>query len=142
MPGNFRWSGHSNWEFYQFSQLGADGFFGPFDQDSSTVGGTVNLGCSQRMAGHEITGDNLASGSDAVANYIYATIYPKVKVNEAFLLRGATESEVGEPISRRIARPVKLFQVPSIRKPTEEIGHFHLDIGTLCSSRLSFPGEL
>src|SRR5271157_5287395 len=85
----FSMAGTFKWEFYQFSQLGADGFFGPFDQDSSTVGGTVNLAARNGWLGHEITGDNLASGSDAAANYIYATIYPKVKVNEAISLEGS-----------------------------------------------------
>ncbi len=85
----FSMAGTFKWEFYQFAQLGANGFFGPFDQDSSTVGGTVNLAARNGWLGHEITGDNLASGSDAAANYIYATIYPKVKLNEAISLEGS-----------------------------------------------------
>jgi hypothetical protein len=50
----FSMAGTFKWEFYQFAQLGADGFFGPFDQDSSTVGGTVNLAARNGWLGHEI----------------------------------------------------------------------------------------
>ena len=85
----FSMSGKFTWEFYQFSQMGSKGFFGPYDQDNSTVAGTVNLAARNGWLGHEITGDDLASGSDAAANYIYSTIYPKVKVNEALSLEGS-----------------------------------------------------
>ncbi len=85
----FSMFGTFKWQFYRFSQLGADGFFEPFDQDNSTVSATVNLAARNGWLGHEITGDNLASGSGAAANYIYSTFYPKVKVNEALSLEGS-----------------------------------------------------
>lgn len=85
----FSMSGKFTWEFYQLSQMGSNGFFGSYDQDNSTVAGTVNLAARNGWLGHEITGDDLASGSDAAANYIYSTIYPKVKVNEALSLEGS-----------------------------------------------------
>ncbi|MBM3300456.1 MAG: hypothetical protein FJY85_10915, partial [Deltaproteobacteria bacterium] len=82
-------SGKYTWDFYQFSQLGGRGFFGPYDQDNSTVGNTVNLAARNGWLGNEITGDNLSSGSDVAANYMYTTIYPKVTVNEALSIEGS-----------------------------------------------------
>jgi len=86
----FSMSGNFTWEYYQFSQLGDKGFFGPFNQDNSSVAGTVRLAARNGWLGHEIasrplsaSGDDLASGSDVAANYIYTTFIPIVKVNEA-----------------------------------------------------------
>ena len=109
----FSMQGTFKWEFYQFSQLGADGFFGPFNQDNSSVAAVVNLAARNGWLGHEITGDNLTSGSDAAANYMYATIYPKVKVNEAISLEGSYRiGSWANPFAGHIARAVKLFQIP------------------------------
>jgi len=84
------------WDFYQFGQLGTRGFFGPYNQDSSSaaVAAQVNLAARNGWLGHEITHNNLAfenltSGSDAAANYIYTTFYPRVKVNEALSIQGS-----------------------------------------------------
>ena len=87
-------SGRFNWEFYQFSQLGANGFFGRFNQDNSSVTGKVRLAARNGWLGHEIAsrrvslGDDLASGSDVAANYIYTTFIPSVKVNEVLSMQG------------------------------------------------------
>jgi hypothetical protein len=87
-------SGVFAWEFFQFSQLGTRGFFGPFNQDRSSVAGTVNLAARNGWLGHEITRDNFASnnltsGSDAAANHIYTFLFPKVKMHEALSLQGS-----------------------------------------------------
>ncbi len=86
----FSMSGNFTWEYYQFSQLGDNGFFGPYNQDNSSVAGTVRLAARNGWLGHEVasrplsaSGDDLASGSDVAANYIYTTFIPIVKVNEA-----------------------------------------------------------
>lgn len=90
----FSMAGVFTWEYFQFSQLGTRGFFGPFNQDNSSVAGTVNLAARNGWLGHEITSvdvhfDNLTSGSDVAANYMYTTICPKVKANEALSLQGS-----------------------------------------------------
>jgi hypothetical protein len=90
----FSTTGVFTWEFYQFGQLGAGGFFGLYDQDRSSVAGTVNLAARNGWLGHEIARNNvgtddLTSGSDAAANYLYTTFYPKVKVNEALSIQGS-----------------------------------------------------
>ena len=84
---------HFTWEYYQFSQLGTDGFFGPFNQDRSSVAATVNLAARNGWLGHEITNfnfafDNLTSGSDAAANYLYTTLYPLFRANKALSIQG------------------------------------------------------
>ena len=57
-----------------------NGFFGPYNQDNSSVSGTVRLAARNGWLGHEVasnlTGDNLASGSDVAANYMY-TIFTR-----------------------------------------------------------------
>ncbi len=50
----FSISGDFTWEFYQFSQLGSNGFFGPYNQDNSSVGGTVRLAARNGWLGHEV----------------------------------------------------------------------------------------
>jgi len=92
----FSLSGVFTWEYYQFSQLGDKGFFGLFNQDDSSVKGTVRLAARNGWLGHEVasrpdlsfSGDELATGSDVAANYIYTLFFPKVKVNEALSLQG------------------------------------------------------
>jgi len=95
----FSLSGVFNWEFYQFSQLGDKGFFGPYNQDNSAppppVPGTLRLAARNGWLGHEIAsrtpasyGDDLASGSDVAANYMYTIFTPIVKVNEALSVGG------------------------------------------------------
>lgn len=91
----FSMTGRSIWEFYQFSQLGDKGFFGPYNQDNSSVGGTVRLAARNGWLGHEIAsrtpalwGDDVASGSDAAANYISTYFVPIVKVNPALSFTG------------------------------------------------------
>jgi hypothetical protein len=81
--------GKYTWEYQLYSQLGSKGFFGPYDRDNSTVSGVVNLAARNGWLGNEITGDNLASGSDVSANYMYSTLYPKVKLNEALSVEGS-----------------------------------------------------
>jgi hypothetical protein len=85
----FSVSTNFTWEFFQFSQLGFRGFFGQFNKDSSSVAGTLNLAARNGWVGHEITGDNIVSGSDAAANYIFTTFYPLLKVNKALSLQGS-----------------------------------------------------
>ena len=90
-PWSSQWSGSFLWEFWQFSQLGSRGFFGPYDRDNSTaaVGGVVNLAARNGWLGNEITGDNLSSGSDAATNYMYMAIRPKFTLNPAISLEGS-----------------------------------------------------
>ena len=91
----FSLSGVFTWEYYQFSQLGDKGFFGPFNQDDSFVKGTVRLAARNGWLGHEVSsrviyfGDDLASGSDVAANYMHTIFFPKVKVNQALSVQGA-----------------------------------------------------
>lgn len=103
----FSLSGAFTWEFYQFSQLGDKGFFGPFNQDNSSVRHTVRLAARNGWLGHEITsptfynfwGDRLATGSDVAANYMYTLFYPKLKVNQALSLQGAYRIGAWNPIN-------------------------------------------
>ena len=50
----FSMSGNFTWEYYQFSQLGDKGFFGPYNQDNSSVAGTVRLAARNGWLGHEV----------------------------------------------------------------------------------------
>jgi len=90
----FSMSGASTWEFFQFSQLGDKGFFGPYNQDDSSVAGTVRLAARNGWLGHEAAsraiyiGDDLASGSDVAVNYLYTVFLPIVKVNESLSMQG------------------------------------------------------
>lgn len=90
----FSMTGNFTWEYYQFSQLGDNGFFGPYNQDNSSVAGTVRLAARNGWLGHEVAsrvinfGDNLASGSDVAANYMYTIFSPSVKVNPALSMQG------------------------------------------------------
>jgi len=103
----FSLSGVFTWEYYQFSQLGDKGFFGPFNQDDSSVTGTVRLAARNGWLGHEVAsrtpvafwGDDLASGSDVAANYMYTILFPKVKVNEAVSVRGVYRIGAWNPLS-------------------------------------------
>ncbi|MFH1117634.1 MAG: hypothetical protein V1792_27255 [Pseudomonadota bacterium] len=95
----FSLSGVYTWEYYQFSQLGDNGFFGRYNQDNSfastAAGGSVRLAARNGWLGHEVAsrvtffGDDLASGSDVAANYVYTIFSPRVKVNDALSLRGS-----------------------------------------------------
>jgi hypothetical protein len=100
----FSMSGFCTWEYYQFSQLGDKGFFGPYNQDNSfagtfanpLAGGSVRLAARNGWLGHEVasrplstSGDDLASGSDVAANYMYTVFIPIVKVNPALSMQGA-----------------------------------------------------
>jgi hypothetical protein len=103
----FSLSGVFTWEYYQFSQLGDKGFFGPFNEDNSSVGGQVRLAARNGWLGHEVAsrtpvafwGDDLASGSDVAANYMYTILFPKVKVNEAVSVRGVYRIGAWNPLS-------------------------------------------
>ena len=89
----FSMSGRSTWEFYQFSQMGDKGFFGPYNQDNSLAKGTVRLAARNGWLGHEVAGrsfyigDDLASGSDVAANYLYTIFLPSLKVNESLSMQ-------------------------------------------------------
>ncbi|MCX5863415.1 MAG: hypothetical protein NTW27_15040 [Deltaproteobacteria bacterium] len=103
----FSLSGVFSWEYYQFSQLGDRGFFGPYNQDNSSGVGNVRLAARNGWLGHEIAsrtpvafwGDDLASGSDVAANYMYTILFPKVKVNEAVSVRGVYRIGAWNPLS-------------------------------------------
>ncbi len=56
----FSMSGNFTWEYYQFSQLGYNGFFGPYNQDNSSVVGTVRLAARNGWLGHEIASSPLS----------------------------------------------------------------------------------
>ena len=102
----FSMSGNFTWEYYQFSQLGDQGFFGPYNQDNS--GNTIiRLAARNGWLGHEIArrndvsfwGDELSTGSDVAANYIYTVLFPKLKLNEALSLRGSYRIGAWNPTS-------------------------------------------
>jgi len=103
----FSLNGTFTWEFYQFGQLGNRGFFGPFNQDNSSVANKVRLAARNGWLGHELAsrpdvsfwGDELASGSDAAANYTYTIFSPKVKVNEALSVQGVYRIGAWNPLS-------------------------------------------
>jgi hypothetical protein len=103
----FSLSGVYTWEFYQFSQLGSNGFLGPFNQDNSSVKGIVRLSARNGWLGHEITSptllvnyDRLATGSDVAANYMYALFYPKVTVNNALSIQGTYRIGSWNPLNQ------------------------------------------
>ena len=103
----FSMSGNFTWEYYQFSELGANGFFGPFNEDDSSVKNQVRLAARNGWLGHEVAfrtdvafwGDRLATGSDVAANYMYTVFFPTVKVNEALSIQGAYRIGAWNPIS-------------------------------------------
>jgi hypothetical protein len=103
----FSMTGVFTWEYYQFSQLGDKGFFGPFNQDESFVKEKVRLAARNGWLGHEVAfrtdvafwGDRLATGSDVAANYMYTVFLPTVKVNQALSLQGAYRIGAWNPLS-------------------------------------------
>ncbi len=103
----FSMSGVFTWEYYQFSELGDKGFFGPFNQDNSSVWDKVRLAARNGWLGHEVAfrtdvafwGDRVATGSDVAANYMYTVFLPTVKVNQALSLQGAYRIGAWNPIS-------------------------------------------
>jgi len=54
----FSMTGNFTWEYYQFSQLGDKGFFGPYNQDNSFAStlpsSSVRLAARNGWLGHEI----------------------------------------------------------------------------------------
>jgi hypothetical protein len=103
----FSMSGNFIWEYYQFSELGSNGFFGPFNEDDSSVKNQVRLAARNGWLGHEVAfrtdvafwGDRLATGSDVAANYMYTVFFPTVKVNQALSLQGAYRIGAWNPFS-------------------------------------------
>jgi hypothetical protein len=83
----FGLSGDWNWKYEYYNEQGRSGFFGQFDRD---VGGTVLGGQNLNFwyGIPRITSRNIASGSDAVAQYMYLCLYPEIAVNQALKLRG------------------------------------------------------
>ena len=78
------------------------------------MGGTVRLAARNGWLGHEVTsrtfffGDDLASGSDVAANYMYTIFIPKLKVNEAVSVQGAYRiGSWQDPSFERVARPAQ-----------------------------------
>ena len=104
----FSLTGIYTWEYYQFSQLGDKGFFGPYNQDNSSVKDTVRLAARNGWLGHEITAptlvsnqyDMVATGSDVAANYMFTLFYPKVKVNQALSLQGTYRIGSWNPLNQ------------------------------------------
>ena len=124
MSGNaFGWefsmNGILTWKYASFSQLGSNGFFGPFDTDASgagtgtdAYGGAIGSAASMNgWLGHEMqsvptntTGwmfanrssaptssdyGEISSGSDLALATFYMTIYPEIRLNEALRIRGS-----------------------------------------------------
>ena len=112
----FSMNGVLTWKYKSFSQLGSQGFFGPFDSDASgpgpsNYGGSIGSAASMNgWLGHEMqsmpTGvewfitnhatdptirdyGEISSGSDLSLATLYMTIYPEIRLNEALRIRGS-----------------------------------------------------
>ncbi len=113
----FSMSGILTWKYASFSQLGSQGFFGPFDTDASgpgpnDYGGTTGSAASMNgWLGHEMQSvptntsqwmlqnrsslptsldyGEISSGSDLALATFYMTIYPEIRLNEALRIRGS-----------------------------------------------------
>ena len=57
----------------QYSELGSNGFFGRYDVDNSSGFSGANVAERNDWLGKEITGNNLASGSDVAGATMYMT---------------------------------------------------------------------
>ncbi len=84
----FSMKGEYSWRYESYSQLGSNGFFGPYDVDNAAIGAgaaaSVNFWHGERLA---FVSDTV-SGADAVAQLADLTVFPKVKFNKAVVLHG------------------------------------------------------
>lgn len=78
------------WEFKYYSQLGTNGFFGPYDVVRPGAGfNERGLATYNGWLGEDITGRYIVTGSDAAATMMWAKLYPKVRVNKAVSVQGS-----------------------------------------------------
>jgi len=80
------------WEYRMYAQLGANGFFGPFDTDNSDgglgYGGSPGSAASMNgWLGREI--GQISSGSDLAMLRMRMDIFPEFRLNEAIRIRGS-----------------------------------------------------
>jgi hypothetical protein len=81
----FNLAGNWAWTYEYYTQQGRNGFFGPYDVDADNVPQyTANFWYGIPR----IISRNIASGSDAVAQYTYLDLFPEITVNRAVRLRG------------------------------------------------------
>ena len=80
----FGMTGSMNWRYAYITQLGHQGFFGPYNVDNGAGTTTANLN-------FWFTGGllpNLVTGADAGVSYFNVVIEPTVKINQAVRLEG------------------------------------------------------
>ncbi len=76
----FQMEGQVNWYSVRFSQLGHNGFFGPYniDRGAGTTTGNLNF-----WEGEGILDKDLASSADAGWSALWVKLWPTIKINEA-----------------------------------------------------------
>ncbi len=105
----FSMTGIMTWKYASYSQLGSNGFFGPFDTDASDVGPALDnyggsyyggsIGSAASMngwLGHEMQSvptlngyGEISSGSDLSLATFYMTICPELRLTQALRIRGS-----------------------------------------------------
>ncbi len=76
----FQMEGQVNWYSVRFSQLGHNGFFGPYNIDRGAGTTTANLNFWE---GEGILDKDLASSADAGWSAMWVKFWPTLKINEA-----------------------------------------------------------
>jgi hypothetical protein len=72
------------WEYKYYSQLGTNGFFGPYN-----IAAVAPAAAYNGWLGDDITGRYLTSGSDAAATMMWMVLYPRFRVNKAISVQGS-----------------------------------------------------
>ena len=89
----FSLKGTFTWKYDGFSQLGARGLFGQYDEDNSGpgpdgYGGPAGSAASLNgWLGYQI--GQISSGSDLALATIFMRVYPEIRFNEALRVRGS-----------------------------------------------------
>jgi hypothetical protein len=79
--------GGFTWEYKLYSQLGSNGFFGPYNVDNAAVVG--DAASLNGWLGNEITAAGLVSGSDVSGASMYISFSPEIKINKAVTMSGS-----------------------------------------------------
>jgi hypothetical protein len=85
MGWEFQLAGSMNWNYEYYSQLGAQGFLGPYNVDNGA--GTFTANQNFWWNGARLS-QNLVSGADASKSYFWVTLEPTIKINPAVRLTG------------------------------------------------------
>jgi hypothetical protein len=98
---DFTMNGTFNYIFEQYSQMGASGFFGPYNVDNSTGSSLIPGGSYRNKNGwFGFQVNDLVSGSNAARHYQYLELWPEFRINNAVRFRGKYRlGNYGDPIA-------------------------------------------